>query len=82
MTNRGFKILFTLVAMLFVTNLCFAQVNPYNRQLRSSKRIVIGGQFEKIDSAAIFRRDSIRVMQLADSLCTLPADSLINTSDS
>ena len=82
MTNRGFKILFTLVAMLFVTNLCFAQVNPYNRQLRSSKRIVIGGQFEKIDSAAIFRRDSIRVMQLADSLRTLPADSLINTSDS
>ena len=82
MTNRGFKILFTLVAMLFVTNLCFAQVNPYNRQLRSSKRIVIGGQFEKIDSAAIFRRDSIRIMQLADSLRTLPADSLINTSDS
>lgn len=82
MTNRGFKILFTLVAMLFVTNLCFAQVNPYNRQLRSSKRIVIGGQFEKIDSAAIFRRNSIRVMQLADSLRTLPADSLINTSDS
>ena len=82
MTNRGFKILFTLVAMLFATNLCFAQVNPYNRQLRSSKRIVIGGQFEKIDSAAIFRRDSIRVMQLADSLRTLPADSLINTSDS
>jgi hypothetical protein len=82
MTNRGFKILFTLVAMLFVTNLCFAQVNPYNRQLRSSKRIVIGGQFEKIDSAAIFRRDSIRVMQLAGSLRTLPADSLINTSDS
>ena len=82
MTNRGFKILFTLVAMLFVTNLCFAQVNPYNRQLRSSKRIVIGGQFEKIDSAAIFRRDSIRVMQLVDSLRTLPADSLINTSDS
>ena len=82
MTNRGFKILFTLVAMLFVTNLCFAQVNPYNRQLRSTKRIVIGGQFEKIDSAAIFRRDSIRVMQLADSLRTLPADSLINTSDS
>jgi hypothetical protein len=68
--------------MLFATNLCFAQVNPYNRQLRSSKRIVIGGQFEKIDSAAIFRRDSIRVMQLADSLRTLPADSLINTSDS
>jgi hypothetical protein len=82
MTNRGFKILFTLVAMFFATNLCFAQVNPYNRQLRSSKRIVIGGQFEKIDSAAIFRRDSIRVMQLADSLRTLPADSLINTSDS
>ena len=82
MTNRGFKILFTLVAMLFVTNLCFAQVNPYNRQLRSTKRIVIGGQFEKIDSAAIFRRDSIRVMQLVDSLRTLPADSLINTSDS
>ena len=82
MANRGFKILFTFVAMLFVTNLCFAQVNPYSRQLRSAKRIVIGGQFEKIDSAAIARRDSIRVTKLADSLRALPAESLINISDS
>lgn len=82
MANRGFKILFTLVAMLFVTNLCFAQVNPYTRQLRSAKRIVIGGQFEKIDSAAVARRDSIRVTQLVDSLRMLPTDSLINVSDS
>ena len=82
MANRGFKILFTFVAMLFVTNLCFAQVNPYSRQLRSAKRIVIGGQFEKIDSAAVARRDSIRVTQLADSLRALPAESLVNVSDS
>ena len=82
MANRGLKILLTFVATFFVTSLCFAQVNPYNRQLRSTKRIVIGGQFEKIDSAAIFRRDSIRVMQLADSLRTLPSEELINVSDS
>lgn len=82
MTNRGLKILFTLVAMLFATNLCFAQINPYTRQLRGEKRLVIGGQFEKIDSTAIARRDSIRVTKLADSLRMLPADSLINVSDS
>ena len=82
MANRGFKILFTFVAMFFVTNLCFAQVNPYNRPLRSAKRIVVGGQFEKIDSAAVARRDSIRVTQLADSLRALPAESLVNISDS
>ena len=82
MANRGLKILLTFVATLFVTSLCFAQVNPYSRPLRSQKRIVIGGMYEKIDSAAIARRDSIRVTQLADSLRTLPSEELINVSDS
>ena len=82
MTNRGLKILLTLVATLFVTTLCIAQVNPYARQLRSEKRVVTGGLFEKIDSAAIARRDSIRITKLADSLRRLPVDSLIIVSDS
>ena len=82
MTNRGYKILFTFVAMLFVTHLCLAQINPFTRTLRGEKRMVIGGMYEKIDSAAVARRDSIRVAKLADSLRMLPADSLINVSDS
>lgn len=82
MANRGLKILLTFVATFFVTSLCFAQVNPYSRPLRSQKRVVIGGMYEKIDSAAVFRRDSILAMQLADSLRTLPSEELINVSDS
>ena len=79
---RGLKILLTAVAILFVTQLGFAQINPYTRPLRGAKRIVSGGMLEKIDSAAIARRDSIRVTNLADSLRMLPADSLINVPDS
>ena len=82
MTNRGLKILLTLVATLLVTTLSIAQVNPYARQLRGEKRVVSGGLFEKIDSAAIARRDSIRITKLADSLRRLPVDSLVIVSDS
>ena len=76
------KTLLTIVATLLVTTLCFAQVNPYARALRGEKRVVSGGMLEKIDSAAIARRDSIRVHNLADSLRTLPKDSLVVVSDS
>ena len=69
------KILLTIVATLFVTTLSYAQVNPYTKQLRGEKRTVSGGMLVKIDSAAIARRDSIRITKLADSLRTLPKDS-------
>ena len=82
MAKSYIKILLTIVATIFVTSLCFAQVNPYARALRGEKRIVSGGMLEKIDSAAIARRDSIRVHNLADSLRLLPKDSLVVVSDS
>ena len=82
MAKSYIKILLTIVATIFVTSLCFAQVNPYARALRGEKRIVSGGMLEKIDSAAIARRDSIRVHNLADSLRLLPKDSLVIVSDS
>ena len=82
MAKSYIKILLTIVATIFVTSLCFAQVNPYARALRGEKRIVCGGMLEKIDSAAIARRDSIRVHNLADSLRLLPKDSLVVVSDS
>jgi hypothetical protein len=82
MAKSYIKILLTIVATIFVTSLCFAQVNPYARALRGEKRIVSGGMLEKIDSAAIARRDSIRVYNLADSLRLLPKDSLVVVSDS
>ena len=44
--------------------------------------MVSGGMYEKIDSAAIARRDSIRVTKLADSLKMLPKDSLVVVPDS
>lgn len=76
------KILFALAVIVSTTHLCMAQVNPYARALRGEKRMVMGGMFEKIDSAAVARRDSIRVAHLVDSLRTLPADSLVVSSDS
>lgn len=76
------KILFALAVIVSTTHLCMAQVNPYARALRGEKRMVMGGMFEKIDSAAVARRDSIRVSHLADSLRMLPNDSLAVTSDS
>jgi hypothetical protein len=82
MAKSYIKILLTIVATIFVTSLCFAQVNPYARALRGEKRLVSGGMLEKIDSAAIARRDSIRVHNLADSLRLLPKDSLVVVSDS
>lgn len=82
MAKSYIKILLTIVTTIFVTSLCFAQVNPYARALRGEKRIVSGGMLEKIDSAAIARRDSIRVHNLADSLRLLPKDSLVVVSDS
>ncbi|MBQ9137267.1 MAG: hypothetical protein IJX65_01360 [Alistipes sp.] len=82
MAGRGLKILLTLVAALFVTTLCYGQINPYTRTLRGPKTIVRSGQFEKVDSAAVARRDSIRISRLADSLRTLPKDSLVVVSDS
>lgn len=82
MAKSYIKILLTIVATIFVTSLCFAQVNPYAKALRGEKRIVSGGMLEKIDSAAIARRDSIRVHNLADSLRLLPKDSLVVVSDS
>ncbi len=81
MRFRGLKILFTIVALL-TTLVGSAQVNPYARALRGEKRIVSGGLLEKIDSAALARRDSIRITKLADSLRTLPKDSLLMVSDS
>ena len=53
MAKSYIKILLTIVATIFVTSLCFAQVNPYARALRGEKRLVSGGMLEKIDSAAI-----------------------------
>ena len=44
--------------------------------------MVIGGEYEKIDSTAMHRRDSLRAVALADSLRTLPKDSLLLVSDS
>ena len=44
--------------------------------------MVIGGEFEKVDSTALHRRDSLRAVTLADSLRTLPKDSLLLVSDS
>lgn len=82
MTKRGFNILLTIVASLFVTGTLFGQVNPYARVLKGRERKVSGGLLEKIDSAAILKRDSIRITKLADSLRMLPKDSLIVTSDS
>lgn len=76
------KILFALAVIVSTPHLCMAQVNPYARALRGEKRMVMGGMFEKIDSAAVARRDSIRVSHLADSLRMLPNDSLAVTSDS
>lgn len=70
------------MATFVATSLCFGQVNPFAKPLRSAKRTVSGGMLEKIDSAAIARRDSIRVTKLADSLRTLPKDSLVIVSDS
>ena len=82
MAKSYVKILLTIVATIFVTTLSIAQVNPYTRPLRGEKRVVNGGMLVKIDSAAIARRDSIRITKLADSLRTLPKDSLIVVSDS
>ena len=82
MTQRVRKILLTAVATFVAATLCFGQINPYTRQLRSEKRMVSGGMLEKIDSAAIARRDSIRVTKLADSLRTLPKETLATVSDS
>ena len=76
------KILFALAVIVSTTHLCMAQVNPYARALRGEKRMVMGGMFEKIDSAAVARRDSIHISHLADSLRMLPNDSLAVTSDS
>jgi hypothetical protein len=82
MAKSYVKILLTIVATIFVTTLSIAQINPYTRPLRGEKRVVNGGMLVKIDSAAIARRDSIRITKLADSLRTLPKDSLIVVSDS
>ena len=81
MVRRIVKIVLTAVILLISTPL-YGQINPYTRQLRGPRRMVIGGEFEKVDSAAIFRRDSIRAVTLADSLRTLPKDSLLLVSDS
>ena len=81
MIRRIVKIVLTAVILLISTPL-YGQINPYTRQLRGPRRMVIGGEFEKVDSAAIFRRDSIRAVTLADSLRTLPKDSLLLVSDS
>ena len=80
--SRVVNILLLWAAALFSVHIATAQVNPYTRTLRSEKRMVMGGMYEKIDSAAIARRDSIRVAHLVDSLRTLPADSLVVSSDS
>ena len=82
MAKSYIKILLTIVATIFVTTLSIAQVNPYTRPLRGEKRVVSGGMLVKIDSTAIARRDSIRISKLADSLRTLPKDSLVVVSDS
>ena len=80
--SRVVNILLLWVVALLSAHIATAQVNPYTRTLRSEKRMVMGGMYEKIDSAAIARRDSIRVAHLVDSLRTLPADSLVISSDS
>ena len=80
--SRVVNILLLWVVALLSAHIATAQVNPYTRTLRSEKRMVMGGMYEKIDSAAIARRDSIRVAHLVDSLRTLPADSLVVSSDS
>ena len=80
--SRVVNILLLTVVALFSAHIATAQVNPYSRTLRSEKRMVMGGMYEKIDSAAVARRDSIRVAHLVDSLRTLPADSLAVSSDS
>ena len=80
--SRVVNILLLWVVALLSAHTATAQVNPYTRTLRSEKRMVMGGMYEKIDSAAIARRDSIRVAHLVDSLRTLPADSLVISSDS
>ena len=80
--SRVVNILLLWVVALLSVHIATAQVNPYTRTLRSEKRMVMGGMYEKIDSAAIARRDSIRVASLVDSLRTLPADSLAVSSDS
>ena len=80
--SRVVNILLLWVVALLSVHIATAQVNPYTRTLRSEKRMVMGGMYEKIDSAAIARRDSIRVAHLVDSLRTLPADSLVVSSDS
>ena len=80
--SRVVNILLLWVVALLSVHIATAQVNPYTRTLRSEKRMVMGGMYEKIDSAAIARRDSIRVANLVDSLRTLPADSLAVSSDS
>ena len=80
--SRVVNILLLWVVALLSAHTATAQVNPYTRTLRSEKRMVMGGMYEKIDSAAIARRDSIRVAHLVDSLRTLPADSLVVSSDS
>ena len=80
--SRVVNILLLWAVALLSVHIATAQVNPYTRTLRSEKRMVMGGMYEKIDSAAIARRDSIRVAHLVDSLRTLPADSLVVSSDS
>ena len=80
--SRVVNILLLWVVALLSAHIATAQVNPYTRTLRSEKRMVMGGMYEKIDSTAIARRDSIRVAHLVDSLRTLPADSLVVSSDS
>ena len=80
--SRVVNILLLWAAALLSVHIATAQVNPYTRTLRSEKRMVMGGMYEKIDSAAVARRDSIRVAHLVDSLRTLPADSLVVSSDS
>lgn len=83
MATRGLKIVILCIVATFVaTSSSLAQVNPFARPLRSEKRMVSGGMYEKIDSAAIARRDSIRVTKLADSLKMLPKDSLVVVPDS
>ena len=81
MVRHIVKIVLTAVILLISTPL-YGQINPYTRQLRGPRRMVIGGEYEKIDSTAMHRRDSLRAVALADSLRTLPKDSLLLVSDS
>ncbi len=75
--------IFTLLAVfILAATPLYAQVNPYARKLKGGTRQISGGVLVPIDSVALARRDSIRVTHLADSLRTLPKDSLKVVSDS